>query len=177
MDREQAGVRVAAGSDTYAEVLDWVYREAELLDDREEREWLETMVSRDIVYQVPIRQTVRRAEGDGFADGGFHLNESYGSLLVRVERNLSPSAWAEDPPPRTRRFVTNIRVTALGDGGLGVRSNLLVYRTWQDEPQPSLLAAQRRDALCRADGTLLLRRRLVLLDLTVLQVPNLSYFF
>ncbi|HZN17528.1 MAG TPA: aromatic-ring-hydroxylating dioxygenase subunit beta [Micromonosporaceae bacterium] len=177
MDRTRFGTRMLPGSEAYAEVQEWLHREAELLDDREERAWLANMVSRDVVYQVPIRQTVRRADGDGFARDGFHLDESYGSLLVRVERNLSPSAWTEDPPPRTRRFVTNIRATAEGDDAFGVRSNLLIYRTRQDEAQPSLLAAERRDLLCRTGDALLLRRRLVLLDLTVLQVPNLGYFF
>jgi len=52
------------------EVRDWLYREAELLDNGLERQWLEQMVSRDIVYQLPLRQTVERARGAGWVEGG-----------------------------------------------------------------------------------------------------------
>src|ERR1700722_18087764 len=79
----------------YDEILAWVYREAELLDDLREREWLETMVAPDIVYQMPIRQTVKRAAGRGFLAEAYHLNESYGSLLTRVRRAETEFAWAE----------------------------------------------------------------------------------
>lgn len=171
---------IAATSEIYSEVVAWLYHEAELLDAQREVEWLHTMVSPAVLYQLPIRQTLRRAQGNGFAAEAFHLNEDYGSLRARVERNQSPSAWTEDPPPRTRRFVTNIQVAAGDDadgGGWDVRSNLLIYRTRQDESQPSLLAGERRDRLGRHDGALLLRRRLILLDLSVLQVPNLAYLF
>ena len=89
---------VAIDSEQYAGVVAWVNREAELLDTGREREWLETMVSKEIVYQLPLRQTVERARGTGFSKATFHLDESYGSLLTRVSRNESAYAWAEDPP-------------------------------------------------------------------------------
>jgi|HubBroStandDraft_4_1064222.scaffolds.fasta_scaffold452062_2 ethylbenzene dioxygenase beta subunit len=163
-----------------AQTTRWLYREAELLDGGREREWLETMVSRDISYQMPIRQTTARAAGRGFAGGGFHLNEDYASLQTRVRRNESPSAWTEDPPPRTRRFVTNIQVAQDANpsgqaGRIRVRSNLLVFRTRYDQTEPHLLAGERRDVLVAAAGGLRLLTREILLDHSVLGVPNLSY--
>jgi 3-phenylpropionate/cinnamic acid dioxygenase small subunit len=169
---EQAGPLCARCS----EVTAWLYQEAELLDDGRERDWLATMVSRDIRYRMPIRQTAARGAGHGAA-AGFHLNEDYASLETRIARNESPSAWTEDPPPRTRRFVTNIRARP-GAGTadtLWVRSNILVFRTRYDQTQPHLLAGDRRDVLARADGGLRLLSRDILLDLSVLGVPNLSY--
>lgn len=171
------GARARAGSALYNEVVDWMDVEAELLDDYREREWLEGMVSRDVVYQVPLRQTVERARGTGFLPGTFHLDESYGSLQSRVARNETAYAWAEDPPSRIRHFVTNVKVTDLGEERAGVRSNLLVYRTRQEQTQPQLLAGERRDVLRREDGVLRLLRREVLLDLTVIGTHNLSIFF
>jgi ethylbenzene dioxygenase beta subunit len=166
---------VPSGSPLHHEVVDWLHREAELLDDGCEHQWLETMVSTDVVYQLPLRQTRPRADGAGFVDGGYHLDERYGSLESRIVRNQSAWAWTEDPPPRTRRFVGNIRVWELGDDQVAVRSNLLVYRTRGDETQPQLLCGERRDVLRREHGALRLHRRLVLLDLSVLRIPNLSY--
>jgi ethylbenzene dioxygenase subunit beta len=168
---------VVPGSIRYAEVVDWLYAEAALLDGGREREWFDTMLSREIVYQVPMRQTVARAAGDGFVAGGFHLDERHGSLRARVDRNASPSAWTEDPPPRTRRFVTNIVVAPRADATLDVRSNLLIYRTRFGQTDPWLLSGERRDVLRREDGRLRLVRRQVLLDVSVLPVPNLAYLF
>jgi ethylbenzene dioxygenase beta subunit len=168
---------VKVTDDVYAEVVDWLHTESELLDSYREREWLEGMVSPSVVYQVPLRQTVERARGMGFAEGTYHLDETYGSLSSRVARNETAFAWAEDPPSRLRHFVTNIRVRHLGDGRLDVRSNLLIYRTRQDQTQPQLLSGERRDVLVREDGVLKLCRRSVLLDLTAIGTHNLSIFF
>jgi ethylbenzene dioxygenase beta subunit len=167
------------GSALYNEVVEWMDTEAELLDAYQEREWLEAMVSRDVVYQVPIRQTVERARGTGFVAGAFHLDETYGSLESRVARNETAYAWAEDPPSRIRHFVTGIRVAEDADapGLVTARSNLLIYRTRQEQTQPQLLSGERRDQLRREDGALRLLRREVLLDLTVIGTHNLSIFF
>jgi ethylbenzene dioxygenase subunit beta len=168
---------VAIDSEQYAGVVAWVNREAELLDTGREREWLETMVSKEIVYQLPLRQTVERARGTGFSKATFHLDESYGSLLTRVSRNESAYAWAEDPPSRIRHFVTNIRVCELGSGQVGVKSNLLIYRTRGDQTQPQLFSGERQDVLRIEDGNLKLFRRTILLDLTVIETHNLAIFF
>ncbi|MFF4834868.1 3-phenylpropionate/cinnamic acid dioxygenase subunit beta [Streptomyces sp. NPDC001315] len=172
-------VRARVGSALYNEVVEWMDTEAELLDAYREREWLEAMVSRDVVYQVPIRQTVERARGTGFVAGAFHLDETYGSLESRVARNETAYAWAEDPPSRIRHFVTGIRVAQDADDAdlVIVRSNLLIYRTRQEQTQPQLLSGERQDRLRREDGALRLLRREVLLDLTVIGTHNLSIFF
>ncbi|WP_037370842.1 aromatic-ring-hydroxylating dioxygenase subunit beta [Amycolatopsis orientalis] len=164
-------------SDLHAEIRDWMYAEAELLDDGFERKWLETMVSKDIVYQVPLRQTVERARGAGWVDGTYHLDERYGSLETRVARNETQYAWAEDPPSRIRHFVTNLRVREDADGLVRARTNLLVYRTRQDGVVPQMLSGERWDVLRREDGVLRLLERRMLLDLTAIGTHNLSIFF
>jgi 3-phenylpropionate/cinnamic acid dioxygenase small subunit len=164
-------------AEIYAEVTHWLLTEAELLDDLREREWLEEMVSRDVVYQVPLRQTVERSRGFGFSETTFHLNERYGSLESRVLRNETQFAWAEDPPSRIRHYVTNIRARQGDDDTLQVRSNLLIYRTRQDQTTPQLLGGERHDILRREAGRLMLLNRRVLLDLTVIGTHNLSIFF
>jgi ethylbenzene dioxygenase subunit beta len=169
--------KVLPNTPVYAEVTDWLLTEAELLDDLRERDWLEGMVSRDVVYQVPLRQTVERSRGFGFSETTFHLNERYGSLESRVRRNETQFAWAEDPPSRIRHYVSNIRVRENEDGSLAVRSNLMVYRTRQDQTTPQLLGGERRDVLHREDGRLMLVLRRVMLDLTVIGTHNLSIFF
>jgi ethylbenzene dioxygenase subunit beta len=173
----RALTRVAVGSELYSELVEWLHREAELLDTGREREWLETMVGKAIVYRVPVRQTVERSRGSGFAKNTFHLDESYGSLASRVARNDSAYAWAEDPPSRIRHFVTNVRVAMDADGAFHVRSNQLIYRTRGEKTQPQILSGEKQDIIGREDGRLMLLRRNVLLDLSVIETHNLAIFF
>lgn len=177
MNNILSGVGNPANAELFTTVSDWLSLEAELLDDRREREWLERMVSKSIVYQIPVRITVERARGSGFCKETFHLDERYGSLSSRIARNESGYAWAEDPPSRCRHFVSNIRVGELVQGSINVRSNILIYRTRQDQTTPQLLAGERRDVLTYEDEDLRLSSRQVLLDLTAIATHNLALFF
>lgn len=169
---------LSVASAEHVEATDFLLLEAELLDDLREREWLETMVSKDVVYQLPVRETVERARGRGFIEGTFHLNENYGSLSSKVARNETKYAWAEDPPSRLRHFISNVRVRRHADADkLAVRSNELIYRTRQDHTVPQILSGERHDVLRREDGGLRLFERVVYLDLTVIGTHNLSLFF
>lgn len=172
-----SGVGEPADAGLYRQVVEWLHLEAELLDDRREREWLEHMVSRSIIYQVPVRTTVERSRGLGFLEGTFHLDERYGSLNSRIARNESGYAWAEDPPSRCRHHVSCIRAGKLIDGTVSVRSNVLIYRTRQDYTTPQILSAERQDVLRLEDGVLRLAKRVVLLDMTAIASHNLAFFF
>jgi ethylbenzene dioxygenase beta subunit len=171
------GVRAVADVEPYYQVVQWMNLEAELLDDLREREWLEQMVSKDIVYQVPLRITVERFRGLGFVEGSYHLNERYGSLDSRIARNESGYAWAEDPPSRCRHFVSNIRVGEVEDGVVKVRSNLLMFRTRGEQTSPVLLSAERRDVLKYEGDALKLHHRVVLLDHTAIGSQHFGIFF
>ncbi|MGA4688714.1 aromatic-ring-hydroxylating dioxygenase subunit beta [Rhodococcus sp. AB351] len=163
-----------------AEVTDFMLYEAELLDDLNERQWLTELVSADIDYQVPVRETVERARGTGFSTSTFHLRETYGSLESRVTRGETKYAWAEDPPSRVRHFVTNIRVRPHESGDehlIRAKSNILIYRTRQSQTAPQMLSGERDDIFCRENGELKLLRRIVYLDLSVIGTHNLSLFF
>lgn len=158
------------------ECLEWLNHEAELLDGNRLHEWLE-LLAPDIDYRLPIRVTRERAKGPGFSDVGYHMYEDFDSLAARVNRLDSEFAWAEDPPSRTRRMVSVVRVTREGDGAYAVRSNLLIFRSRMAETEYELLAGERHDQLVEAAGGLKLRRRLVLLDHTTLASKNLAVFF
>jgi ethylbenzene dioxygenase beta subunit len=177
MNTTLGGVGTPADAALYARIVAWMHVEAELLDDRREREWLEKMVGKSIVYQVPVRTTVERARGTGFLENTFHLDERYGSLSSRILRNETGFAWAEDPPSRCRHFVANIRAGQLIEAAVSVRSNVLIYRTRQDQTTPQVLSGERRDVLTLEGDELKLTRRLVLLDLTAIASHNLAFFF
>lgn len=164
------------GPDPYPDICRLLFREAELLDAGEVRTWLDEIVDRDILYEVPIRTTRERGAGDVFSDEGFHLRETHATLTTRVLRLETEYAWAEDPPSRTRRYVTNVMVDPAGDDGWNVSSNLLVFRSRYDSTDHVLVSSLRRDVIRRRSNGFRLVRRTVLLDHTALPVHNLGIF-
>lgn len=167
---------IRTSAETYWEVYSFLMHEAELLDERRERDWLELFTD-DTEYLMPVRVNRERAEGDGFSDEAFYFQETRGSLELRVQRLETEYAWAEDPPSRTRHFVTNVRVAeGEEEDEVAVRSNLLLYRSRGSAPSHDLLSAERRDVLRKVDGHWKLRRRVILLDHSVLMTHNLSVF-
>jgi 3-phenylpropionate/cinnamic acid dioxygenase small subunit len=167
---------VKASDPLYADCLEWLNLEAELLDARRFREWLD-MLSQDIDYRVPVR--TGRNDPDhsvSFSTTAFHMLETWHALEERVRRFESGYAWSEIPPSRTRRFVSNVRVLQPGmSHEAQVKSNLLVYRVRGDLP-PELLCGERQDVLVREHDRWRLLRRLVLLDQTSLPTQNLGVF-
>ena len=160
------------------EVTTFLNHEAELLDNQDLHDWLE-LVSEDVDYRVPVRVTRERgAESSEFSDEANIFNEDYLSLDARVRRFDKEYAWSENPPTRMRRYVSNIRFEEINRGGdeLVVKSNLLIYRSKEDEVDADLIAGERTDTLEREDGALKLTERVVELDHTVLDTRPLSTF-
>ncbi|MFB6090784.1 MAG: 3-phenylpropionate/cinnamic acid dioxygenase subunit beta [Halobellus sp.] len=160
------------------EVEQFLFYEAELLDNRELHEWFDH-VADDITYRMP-RRLMRENTASVFSEQGYYFNEDYGSLKARVERFDSEYAWAERPPTRTRRYVTNVRVTredeGLADDELRVESNLLVYLSRGDSEEHTFYSARREDVLRRRDDTFDIADREIRLDQTVLSTDNISIF-
>jgi phthalate 3,4-dioxygenase subunit beta len=167
---------IGSGSPLYHEVVDFLYAEADLLDRGEHRAWLDLLTD-DIRYVVPVRVTTAHTLDGSALEDMAHFDEDRYSLRKRVERFETEHAWAEDPPSRTRHFVTNIRCReGDGDGELVAESNLLLFRSRGDVREHDLLSGRRNDTLRRTPGGLRLARREVILDESVLHTQNLAVF-
>ncbi|WP_147437897.1 aromatic-ring-hydroxylating dioxygenase subunit beta [Streptomyces radicis] len=163
-------------------LADFYHREAEYLDDNELHNWL-ALLAPDVQYRVPVRAVRERgvtATDSDFTDRANFLWENIGTLRTRIRRLDSEFAWAERPPTRTRRLVTNIRrrEPASGETGseTGALTNIAVYCYRGSSPTPVVLTGQRTDTLRLVDGELRLANRLVHLDSTVLGLHALSIF-
>lgn len=168
--------RLSSTSDVYGRVLDFLFQEAELLDERRHHDWL-ALLAADIVYRAPVRMTSPHTLATSYLSDMDHFDEDRYSLVKRVERFDTEHAWAEDPPSRTRRFVTNVRCwRGDADHELIARCNLLVFRSRGDVHPPDLLSAQRTDVLRELDGGFVLARREILLDESVIRTQNLAIF-
>lgn len=176
MTVEQASTPLA-GAELERSCAQFLYREAELLDEADYTGWIDTCVSQELEYLIPIRTTRERASGiSEFSREAFHMRDTYASMRVRVDRLATEHAWAEDPPSRTRRLVTNIRVRELEPGEVEVRSYLMLHRSQWDTTDHDLLVAERHDILRAEAGDWRLRRREVRLNHTILGTPNLGIF-
>jgi 3-phenylpropionate/cinnamic acid dioxygenase small subunit len=162
---------------THREIADFLSAEAGLLDQRQFEAWLELLAD-DLVYEMPIRVTRASGAESEFLPASAWLKENRASLAMRVQRLRSPGAWSEDPPSRTRHFVSNVRAEpGARPNEVAVTCNLLVYRSRGDTAQHELFSAERRDWLRKVDGRWQLARREIYLDQTVLGSQDLSIFF
>ena len=154
------------------EAVTWLDREAELLDDGRYEDWL-ALLADDIQYTVPIRLTRERGSTSEVRSLAPHFLEDMTTLRMRVERLKTEFAWAEDPPSRTRRFVTNVRARQT-ETGLEVRSYLLLYRNRGEDTSAEMISAERHDVLRRTSFGWRLCSRQVTLDQATLGVRNLA---
>lgn len=154
---------------------EFLVREAEILDERRFREWLD-LLAPDVVYRMPVRVTAPETLEASMLEDMSHFDEDLYSLRKRVERFETGHAWTEDPPSRTRHFVTNVR-TYDGEGDdFVVKSYLLLFRSRGDIRDADLLSAERTDVLRRTDRGLKLARREIMADESVLRTQNLAVF-
>ena len=113
------------------QVEDFLFREAELLDDWRLDDWV-NLFTEDGRYVVP---TTDLPEGDPQRDLVF-IDDDITRLRARAVRLNSRHAHREYPWSRTRRFVSNVRVDENGNGELSVTANVMVYRFRSGEGAP-----------------------------------------
>jgi phthalate 3,4-dioxygenase beta subunit len=168
---------VVVDAATHYEISSFLSNEAALLDSGHYTGWM-SLLTEDIRYRMPISVTVARGDAGVEALGGMaHFDEDYYSLDKRVARLQGDHAWTEDPPSRTRRFITNQRgfCGATEDEYIAY-SYLLVFRSRLDVRPPEWVSAQRRDVLRRVGTSLRLARRDITIDEAVLRTQNLAIF-
>jgi 3-phenylpropionate/cinnamic acid dioxygenase small subunit len=166
-----------------AEVTDFLYREADLLDERRYDEWLDLLAD-DYQYSVPLRMNVRYddvAEREDTRAGEeiCWFDEGKATTALRVAQLATGLHWAEEPVSRVTHLVTNVRLEssvlpeALPE--VDVSCRFVVYRN-RVADETDFLVGRRKDRLRRTpDGWQVCRRQL-LLDQSVLLAKNLSVF-
>jgi 3-phenylpropionate/cinnamic acid dioxygenase small subunit len=161
------------------EVEDFLYREAELLDERRYEEWLDLFTD-DLHYFMPMRRNVPADEIDReFTREGLDVNwfdEGKDTLTRRVRQIRTGVHWAEQPPSRICHMVSNVQILHASPAEVGVKSRFLLYRN-RVETETDILVGKREDVLRRVDGDWRIARRKIILDQNVLLAKNLTFFF
>jgi 3-phenylpropionate/cinnamic acid dioxygenase small subunit len=171
--------RLPVGSELYNRITEFLYDEARLLDQIRLTEWVK-LLDTDLVYGAPVRETRSITDqAKSVVRTVQHYKDNYRSVMGRVMRlTATKSAWAEDPPSRTRRLVTNVFVETTGkDNEFAVSSYMLVTRSRFSDDHFDLISGERHDVLRLGDdGQFKLARREIILDQSVLGTPNLAIF-
>nr|WP_223216872.1 3-phenylpropionate/cinnamic acid dioxygenase subunit beta [Paraburkholderia phenoliruptrix] len=161
----------------------FLYREADLLDNRKYEEWLATLNS-DLVYFMPLQRNARHTElaerettKEGVDIGWFE--EGKWTLAKRIEQIRTGVHWAEEPVSRVVHLVSNVYVTSVNevDGALEIAvSSRVLVRQNRNQYENMVLGARRMDVLRQSpEGWTLLRREITLTE-NVLTVKMLTTF-
>jgi 3-phenylpropionate/cinnamic acid dioxygenase small subunit len=165
------------------EIEDFLYHEAELLDERRYREWLD-LLSDDIRYWMPMRRNVKLGEDQReFTRANSDINwfdEGKDTLGKRVKQIETGIHWAEEPRSRLSHLVTNVQVqgaepSLAAPQEVAVTCRFLIYRN-RVETETDILVGRREDLLRRNGAGWLLARRKIILDQNVLLSKNLTFF-
>ena len=167
------------------EIEEFLYDEANLLDERRFKEWLATLAE-DLRYFMPMEFNVKFGEHaqSELTKREEHMswfNEGKWTLTKRAEQILTGVHWAEEPLSRVCRLVTNVQLSAIeanaaGEMEVDVSSRFLIYQN-RCEYEQYYFVGDRLDRIRRTSAGWQLASREIRLHQNVLLSKNLSIFF
>ena len=166
------------------EIEEFLYYEADLLDERRYEDWL-ALVAEDMRYWMPMRRNVKVDDIEReFTREGLDISwfdEGKETLTRRVRQIQTGIHWAEEPVSRISHMVSNVRLLEASPSWVDpvevtVRCRFLIYRN-RVETETDILVGKREDLLRRVDGQWQIARRKIVLDQSVLLTKNLTFFF
>jgi 3-phenylpropionate/cinnamic acid dioxygenase small subunit len=166
------------------DIEEFLYQEAELLDERRFEAWLE-LFTEDARYWMPLRRNVKFGELDReFTRAGQDINwfdEGKDTLTRRVRQILTGVHWAEEPLSRICHMVANVQIlhatpSVSEPAEVTAKCRFLVYRN-RVETETDLFVGKREDVLRKVDSQWKIAQRKVILDQNVLLAKNLTFFF
>jgi p-cumate 2,3-dioxygenase beta subunit len=104
-------------------IEDFLYLEAELLDDWKIEEWF-ALFAEGATYEVPPTGS---DESDP-ATSLFYIADDYVRLRERVVRLTKKEAHSEFPRSQQRHMISNVRIAGVQDGVAEVNCNFITYR-------------------------------------------------
>jgi p-cumate 2,3-dioxygenase beta subunit len=144
---------------TRAEVEDFLFNEADLLDNWRLDDWL-GLLTDDASYYVPPND---KPDGD-HRFTLFTVADDIVRLRERVIRLNDPNCHAEYPPSHTRRLITNVRITGSEGDLILVSANFAIFRHRRNEAAPRQFVGRYRYKLRQTSAGLKIHERRAILD-------------
>lgn len=109
---------------TREQIEDFLYKEADLLDQGRLNEWAE-LLTQDATYQVPSTDV---PDGDP-TNSLFLVADNRFRIDSRVKRLQKEYCHVESPRSRTSRHISNVRIVEQSEDSILVNANFVIYRT------------------------------------------------
>jgi p-cumate 2,3-dioxygenase subunit beta len=138
-------------------VEDFLYKEAELLDEWRLTEWLE-LFSEDAVIKIPPLADPMLATT---TNSLFIVFDDMKILRSRVQQLLGGTAWAENPHSKLRRLIANVRVTEIDEQTVCTRANFHVHKSRRGQVS-NFFGEYRYRLLRHVDGFRIIERTAIL---------------
>jgi p-cumate 2,3-dioxygenase beta subunit len=142
---------------TRAEVEDFLFREAELIDNWKLKEW-EELLTDDACYYVPPNDDPEGSHRNTL----FTIADDRERIRQRVIRVMDPNCHAEAPKSHLSRIVGNIRIVSVEGDLVTVTGNFILHRYRRYERMGEYVG-NLRYILKRAAGSFLIKERRMIL--------------
>jgi p-cumate 2,3-dioxygenase beta subunit len=146
-----------------AEIEDFLYQEAALLDAWMLPEWL-ALFTADATYKVPSASLPPGASSD---ETLFYIADDAHRLKERVNRLMKKTAFSEYPRSKTRHLVSNVRIMEQESDTCRVNAAFVVYRSKMGVTDTYIGGSEY--ALVCANGDLRIKEKRCNLDLESLR--------
>ena len=141
-----------------ADIEDFLYLEADLLDNWLLDDWLK-LFTEDAVYEIPATDNP-----DGRPEETLYIVADNREVLEgRVKRLQSVDAFVESPRSNTRRMISNVRVVGCDDDCVEIVANFMVVRMRKGTID-TYIGRYERVLEVGERGNFLFRRRRAVLD-------------
>jgi p-cumate 2,3-dioxygenase beta subunit len=155
---------------TRAEVEDFFFHEAALLDEWRLAEW-EKLLADDATYYIPPNDDL---EGD-YRNTLYIISDDRERIRQRVIRVLDPNCHAEYPKSRTCRLITNVRITGVEGDIVSASANFVVYRYRRHQREFVYVGTYQYKLQKKAESFLIKERRVLLHAHELGQLGSVSF--
>jgi benzoate/toluate 1,2-dioxygenase beta subunit len=149
----------AAAAIERASVEEFLIHEANLLDERRFRDWMD-LFAEDGTYWVPAVP----GQDSPFDQASLFYDDRE-LMKTRIERLEHPRIHVQTPPSRTAHIVGNVVIAAADQGqGEFVVGSTLIMVEYRDDQQRIFAGRQRHRLRCHADGFRIVQKRVDLIN-------------
>jgi 3-phenylpropionate/cinnamic acid dioxygenase small subunit len=161
------------------EIENFLYNEADLLDDHEYEKWLD-LFTEDARYFMPMRRNVASHDMELENTQERHemswFDEGKPTLVKRVTQIRTGVHWAEEPFSRISHLVSNVRILENKGDEVKVKCRFMVYRNRMVDEE-SFFVGKRIDTLRREGRGWKIARREIIMDQSLMLSKNFTNFF
>ncbi len=155
---------------TRAEVEDFFFHEAALLDEWRLKEW-EALLADDATYFIPPNDDL---EG-GHRGTLYIISDDRERIRQRIIRVMDPNCHAEFPRSRTCRLISNVRITGVEGDIVHAAANFVCYRYRRYQREFVYVGSYQYALRKTAEGFRIKERRVLLAAHELGQLGSVSF--